>query len=148
MIVCATRGGEASQAAQKFAIDLALESGERLVFFYVADTDVLSSTSDTRPHDIAHDLERMGEFILAIAEERARAAGVEDVGWECRLGHMRGELAAFLMESEANKLVLGRPVIAGEGQVFSQGGLGEFAAQVEEETGVKVLLATPPPAEG
>jgi len=141
MIVCATRGGQASRPAQEFAIQLALESGEELVFFYVSDTDVLASTSDTRPHDIARGLARMGEFILTIAQERAQAAGVETVRWECRLGPMREEMKKFLQDSGADKLVLGRPASKGVEQVFSRSGLDDFAAEMEAETGVQVLLA-------
>ena len=141
MIVCATRGGEASHVAQDFAIRLALESGEELTFFYVADTGVLAATSDTRPHGIAHGITRMGEFILTIAQERAQAAGVQESQWVCRLGSMREELKKFLQESGAGTVVLGRPVSKGVEQVFSQDRLDEFAAELEAETGVRVLLA-------
>ncbi len=144
MIVCATRGGEASHVAQDFAIRLALERGEELAFFYIADTGVLAATSDTRPHDIAHDLTRMGEFILTIAQERAQAAGVEGSQWVCRLGTMREDLKKFLQESGAGTVVLGRPVSKGVEQVFSRKGLDEFAAELEAETGVQVLLAETP----
>jgi nucleotide-binding universal stress UspA family protein len=140
MIVCATRGGEASQAAQDLAIRLAKEKNEELVFLYVADTDVLARTSDTRPHEIAHDLTRMGEFILIIAQERAEAAGVEKVRWEVRLGSMRRQICEFVTEVGADRLVLGRPVQRGGEQVFSPTGLDEYAVELEEETGVQVLM--------
>ena len=144
MIVCATRGGEASQVAQDLAIRLALQNGEELVFFYVADTAVLEHTSDTRPHEIARDLSRMGEFILTIAQERAQEAGVQKATWVCRLGTMREELKAYLLETGAEKLVLGRPVAQGVEQVFTQTGLDEFAAELEADTGVQIILADTP----
>ncbi len=144
MIVCATRGGEASQVAQDFAIQLARERGDELVFIYIADTRVLSSTSDTRPHDIVHDLTRMGEFILCIAEERARAAGAEKVSWECRLGAFHDELKQFLVESGADTLVLGRPVTQGMEQVFTRQGLDQFSADIQADIGIEVLLANAP----
>jgi nucleotide-binding universal stress UspA family protein len=147
MIVCATRGGEPSQAAQDLAIRLAKENNEELVFLYVADTDVLARTSDTRPHEIAHDLTRLGEFILIIAQERAQAAGVAKVRWEVRLGSMRQQIRQFVEESGADKLVLGRPVSRGAEQVFSPSGLDEFAIELEKETGVKVLMPQQTPDE-
>jgi nucleotide-binding universal stress UspA family protein len=140
MIVCATRGGQASQAAQDLAIQLAKENDEELVFLYVADTDVLARTSDTRPHEIAHDLTRLGEFILIIAQERAEAAGVTKVRWEVRLGSMRRQIRELVEESGADTLVLGRPARRGDEQVFSPSGLDEFAIELEKETGVKVLM--------
>ena len=144
MIVCATRGGEASRAVEDYAIQLALEANhEELVFFYVADCDVLAHTSDTRPHDIAHDLTRLGEFIVIIAQERAQAAGLTNAHWVVRLGQVREEMVSYLKESGANRLVLGRPVGKGGDQVFSHQGLDQFATQIQAETGVKVLLADP-----
>lgn len=144
MIVCATRGGEASLTAQDFAIRLALEGDEELVFFYVSDTGVLERTSDTRPHEIAHNLARLGEFILTIAQERAEAAGVEKVRWECRIGAYQDEMRRFLQESGADKLVLGRPDSEGEDAVFSQSGLDDFAAAIVADMGVQVLLPDDP----
>lgn len=144
MIVCATRGGEASRAVEDFAIQLALEANdEELVFFYVADCDVLASTTDTRPHDITHDLTRLGEFIVIIAQERAQAAGLTNAHWIVRLGLVREEMISYLQGSGADRLVLGRPVGKGGDQVFSDRGLDQFAMQIEAETGVKVLLADP-----
>jgi hypothetical protein len=144
MIVCATRGGEASRAVEDFSIQLAVEANdEELVFLYVADCDVLASTTDTRPHDIAHDLTRLGEFIVIIAQERAQAAGLTNAHWVVRLGLVREEMISYLKDSGANRLVLGRPVGKGADQVFSHLGLDQFAAQIEAETGVKVLLADP-----
>jgi nucleotide-binding universal stress UspA family protein len=144
MIVCATRGGEASRVAQDHAIQLAKQGDEELVFFYVADTGVLEHTSDTRPHEIARNLSRMGEFILTIAQERAQEAGFQKVSWVCRLGTMREELKAYLLETGADKLVLGRPVAQGVEQVFTQTGLDEFAAELEADTGVQVFMADTP----
>jgi len=86
----------------------------------------------------------MGEFILLIAEERARAAGVEKVSWECRLGSFHEELKAFLVESGAQTLVLGRPVTRGMAQVFTREGLDRFSAEIQAEVGIEVLLATTP----
>jgi nucleotide-binding universal stress UspA family protein len=147
MIVCATRGGQASQAAQELAIKLAKENDEELVFLYVADTDVLARTSDTRPHEIAHDLTRLGEFILIIAQERAEAAGVHKVRWEVRLGSMRTQIREYVEEVGADKLVLGRPVRRGDEQAFSPSGLDEFAVELEKETGVQVLMPESEPEE-
>jgi nucleotide-binding universal stress UspA family protein len=126
---------------------LAIENNEDLVFLYVADTDVLARTSDTRPHDIAHDLTRMGEFILVIAQERAEAAGVKQVRWEVRLGSMRRKVREFIESVGADTLVLGRPVRRGYEQVFSPSGIDDFAAELETETGVKVMMPESPQEE-
>jgi nucleotide-binding universal stress UspA family protein len=147
MIVCATRGGHTSEAAQDLAIRLAQENDEELVFLYVADTGVLARTSDRRPHEIAHDLTRLGEFILTIAQERAEAAGVRHVRWEVRLGSMRQEVRKYIEEAGADKLVLGRPVSQGGAQVFSPSGLVNFAAELQAQTGVEVFMPESGPEE-
>ncbi|MEN8098392.1 MAG: universal stress protein [Chloroflexota bacterium] len=143
MIVCATRGGEASLAAQDYAIKLAQDTNQELVFLCVTDTHVLAGTSDTRPHDIAHDLTRMSEFILCIAEDRARDAGLENVRWVCHLGNAREEIQRFVTDSGASVLVLGRPALEGDEQRFSYGELESFARYLESELDLKVYFVEP-----
>jgi nucleotide-binding universal stress UspA family protein len=68
---------------------------------------MLASTTDTRPHDITHDLTRLGEFIVIIAQERAQAAGLTNAHWIVRLGLVREEMISYLQGSGADRLVLG-----------------------------------------
>lgn len=142
LIVCATRSGHSSRLAQDKAIALAKERGEDLVFLYVVDPNVLAHTSYTRPREIAHDLYRMGEFILAMAQEYAANQGVCASG-EIRFGEVRQEIKRFVEEKKASLLVLGRPGEDILRRLFSPSDIEDFAAEVEKETGVPVILAGP-----
>ena len=77
-ILCATRGGEASFRAQDAAIALAQERGDELLFLYVVDIGFLQKTERAvRPDVVKAEMEKMGEFLLAMAQERAQKQGVK-----------------------------------------------------------------------
>jgi len=140
LIVCATRSGETSRLAQEKAVALAQESGDELVFLYVADPNVLARTSYTRPRGVTHDLCRMGEFILTMAQEYAASKGLR-ASWEIRVGEVRQEIKRFVREKKASFLVMGCPGEDVRQRLFSPSDLRAFAAEVERETGVPVILA-------
>ncbi|MBI9047437.1 MAG: universal stress protein [Anaerolineaceae bacterium] len=75
-ILFPTRGGEASYINQDKAVDIALERNAELLFLYISNIDFsLSTSSPIRIKLIQDDLEDMGEFMLAIAQERAEKRG-------------------------------------------------------------------------
>ncbi|HID62008.1 MAG TPA: universal stress protein [Anaerolineae bacterium] len=147
LIVCATRSGEASRMAQDKAISLAQERGYDLVFLYVLDPNVLARTSYTRPRQISHDLCRMGEFILTIAQEHAARKGIR-ASWEIRVGEVQREIKRFVQEKKASYLIMGCPSEDIWQRIFSPSDLHAFAAEVERETGVPVILVSPEEGEG
>jgi nucleotide-binding universal stress UspA family protein len=131
-ILCPTRGGEASYCTQDAAIALAQERGDELVFLYVVDTSFLNRTPRAvRPDVVADEMARMGEFLLAMAQERAAAQGV-DAQVRIRRGNFRDELVAAIEEEESDVLILGQP--AGEGSAFKLEALQDLAAEVVEGT--------------
>ncbi|MCJ7668026.1 MAG: hypothetical protein MUP04_07075, partial [Anaerolineae bacterium] len=65
-------GGEASWRAQDKAIDLAKGRSDELIFLYVADISFLDKIATSLVVDAESGVERMGEFLLAMAQERAR----------------------------------------------------------------------------
>jgi hypothetical protein len=67
LILCATRGGEASIPTQEKAIDLAKEKGFALAFLYVADSSFLNKTAAAVVVDVDEELIHMGEFLLTMA---------------------------------------------------------------------------------
>jgi len=80
-ILCATRGGEASRRTQNAVIEMAKEHGATIVFLYVVDIEFLRLTArGVRPEVVMTEMEHMGEFLLAIAVERAMKQGVEAQG--------------------------------------------------------------------
>jgi nucleotide-binding universal stress UspA family protein len=135
-ILCATRGGEASYRTQDAAITLAQERGDELLFLFIVDIDFLNKTERAvRPDVVSAEMEKMGEFLLFMAQERAQAQGVP-ASFILRHGEVREELKAAAREEEVDLVVLGKP--AGEESAFALAGLEAFAAEVKADTGVEV----------
>jgi nucleotide-binding universal stress UspA family protein len=137
-ILCATRGGEASYRTQDAAIALAQERGDELLFLYVVDVGFLSKTARAvRPDVVTAEMEKMGEFLLIMAQERAQQQGIA-AGYVLRHGDFRDELKAAAREEVVDLVVLGRPV--GTGSAFVPADLEAFAVEIEAETGVKARI--------
>ena len=136
-ILCATRGGETSYRTQKKAIELALQRGDELVFLYVVNIEFLNKTAAPIVVDVATEIEHMGEFLLVMAQERAREAGVE-ANLVTRKGDVREQIKAAAVEEGVDLVVLGRP--ADEASLFKPEALRAFGAEIEEETGIPVVI--------
>ncbi|MBN1284960.1 MAG: universal stress protein [Anaerolineae bacterium] len=76
IILCATRGGEASLRTQTRAIAIAKERGASLLYIFVADARFIHNVSEAIVVDAETEIEHMGEFLLLMAKERAEQAGV------------------------------------------------------------------------
>lgn len=137
-ILCATRGGEASYRTQDAVIGLAQEQGDSLVFLYVVDTDFLGYTERAvRPDVVATELEHLGEFLLAMACERAQNQGVE--AFFCvKRGRLADALKEAAVEQGVNLVALGRP--AGEESRFLLSSLEKLAADITAETGIETRI--------
>jgi nucleotide-binding universal stress UspA family protein len=136
-ILCATRGGEASYRTQDKAIALAKERGDTLLFLYVADLHFLDKTAAPIVVDVGNEVIKMGEFLLLMATERAAEQGVAAEAI-CRKGEVREELKKAAREEGISLVVLGRP--AGAESVFQWAEMEAFAAEIEEETGIPVVI--------
>ncbi|UCC85929.1 MAG: universal stress protein [Anaerolineales bacterium] len=136
-ILCATRGGEASYRTQDQAIALARQRGDSLIFLYVIDTHFLDKTAAPIVVDVGNQLQNMGGFLLAMAQERAEGEGVP-VQCICRPGRVRDEIKAVAREEKVDLVVLGRP--AGEANAFAMEELRAFATEIEAETGSQVEI--------
>ena len=138
-IVCATRGGEASTRAQDRAIALAKERGDRLIFLYVVDLDFVDNTAAPIVVDVGQEVTGMGEFMLLMAQERAREQGIE-AEVAVREGKVRQAIQDFLREVDADLLVVGLPRPQSRRRVFDEQEIHPFARAVKEATGVEVLV--------
>jgi nucleotide-binding universal stress UspA family protein len=138
-IVCAIRGGPASQPTIARAIGLAGETGLPLVFLYVVNLDFLSQTQTSRVHTISQEMHQMGEFILLMAKETSARQGISAEG-VVRHGTVGEELIRLCHELGADYLVLGMPKVEQADTVFTQDLLDEFVARTEEQTGARVVL--------
>lgn len=136
-ILCATRGGEGSQATQDGAVALARERGDDLVFLFVVDVSFLSQLAAPIVVDVESRLEKMGQFQLALVRERAAAQGMQ-VATMVRCGRLRPELVAAAGELGATLILLGRP--ARQTAVFEEDTLEVFARGLQAETGIEVRI--------
>ncbi|MGD8466232.1 MAG: universal stress protein [Anaerolineae bacterium] len=136
-ILCATRGGEGSQTTHDQALALAQERGEELVFLFVVDISFLSQMAAPIVVDVESRLEMMGQFQLALIQERAAAQGMQ-VQTMVRRGRLRPELVAAARELDAELIVLGRP--ARQTAVFEEDTLQVFARGLQAETGIEVRI--------
>ncbi len=138
--LCATRGGEASYPTQDAVIALTKEQGNELVFLYVADISFLNQTAAPMVVDVESRLEKLGQFQLVMAQERAAAQGIKAQAI-VRTGQLREELIAVAKEISADLIVMGASL--GPDAAFENAALQVFAAELQAETGVEVrILAT------
>ena len=137
-ILCATRGGEASWRTQDKVIAMAKEKGATILFLYVVDVEFLKLTArGVRPDVVLAEMEHMGEFLLAMACERAAAQGVE-AEMCLRHGPLLEALESAAHEEGADAIAFGRP--AGLGSSFSLADLEHMAARIEEDIGIKSYI--------
>ncbi|HID64371.1 MAG TPA: universal stress protein [Anaerolineae bacterium] len=137
-ILYATRGGEGSYRTQDAAIALAKERGDELLFLYVVDIGFLNKTERAvRPDVVTAEMEKMGEFLLAMAQERAQKQGVE-ARYVLRHGDLRYELKAAARGEAVDLVVLGQPADAES--AFVPVDLEAFAAEIEAEMGVETRI--------
>lgn len=137
-ILCATRGGEASRRTQDAVIAMAKEHGASILFLYVVDVEFLKVTArGVRPDVVITELEHMGEFLLALACERAAAQGVEAEAC-LRHGPLVEALESAAREEGADAVAFGRPV--GPESSFALSDLERLAARIKEETGIETYI--------
>jgi nucleotide-binding universal stress UspA family protein len=107
-ILFPTRGGEASYPNQDRAIALAKEREARLIFMYVADVRFMTLMARPSVVELEEDIEELGEFLLAMAQERAASQGVK-ADMVVRRG-MFGDALMDVIEAESvDVVVLGVP---------------------------------------
>jgi len=138
-IICAIRGGPASQPTIDYAIQLAKETDQDVNFLYVINIDFLDRTESSRVHTISVEMEHMGEFILLLACDGGKSHGIKCVG-VVRHGNISDEIIQLATELDAKHVVLGRPRGDGSEDVFTQERLGSLREKIEEETGAEVIL--------
>ena len=137
-ILCATRGGEGSDSTVDYAIALAQERGDELVFVFVADVCFLAQMAAPMVVDVERRLEDMGRFQLARIKKHASAQGL-DTDTIVRRGRFRTEMVAAARDLAATSIILGHP--QGQTSVFEEETLSAFVDSLQAETGIEVRVA-------
>ena len=141
-IVCATRGGEGSLAAQMAAIEEAKASDRALIFLYVVDPHSLDDDIDESMKDaLLAELNWMGETLLRIAQKRADTAYLS-TEVRIRRGNVREEITRFVKDVNADLLVLGAPR-GTTANVFGDDAIERLAKWIEEHAAVSVKVIRP-----
>jgi nucleotide-binding universal stress UspA family protein len=132
-ILCAVRSRPGSEETVERAIELALQTGGKLIFCQIVDTNFINRFSARgSARKVAHrELTDMAEFALSIIRDNAEQAGVEEVDTIVRSGSVRPALLNLAEELDADLMVLGRSKSTTKRDVFDQSGLDEFAAELE-----------------
>jgi nucleotide-binding universal stress UspA family protein len=139
-ILCPTRGGEGSYRTQDAAIAMARERGDELVFLYVVDLDFLNKTERAvRPDVVAEEMKHLGEFLLSMAQERARNQGLE-AAFVVREGDVQEEIMAAAVEEGATMVVLGQAAADDPTCAFAPESLLRFAQKIEAGTGIETRV--------
>ncbi|NIP22735.1 MAG: universal stress protein, partial [Phycisphaerae bacterium] len=128
-VVCATRGGEGSRAAQEAAIRYARENQYKLIFMYVVDFKTLDEFDDSLLPSVREELTWLGQSLLRIARHRAEQAGVT-AEIVIREGDVMLEIEDFLQEIKADQLILGAPR-GTTANVFGDDSIEKFAQSIQ-----------------
>jgi nucleotide-binding universal stress UspA family protein len=142
LIVCATRGGEASRRTQERAIALAKEQGAELAFLCVFDPSFARSLNKALSAAVEDEQQWLGRALMSTAQARAREQGLE-AGIMVRSGAVLASIEVYLCESGASTLVIGEPRIDSALSTFRPGMIQSCAKHIEENTGVEVVVVTP-----
>jgi nucleotide-binding universal stress UspA family protein len=140
-IVCAVRATRQSRETVTKAIDLALEHGAHLTFFYVVDAEFQAQTAIGSPLSVIYnELVNMSEFLMLILCDRAQRRVVSDVDYVIRKGNVRKQLRQLAIETHADMLVMGRPMRGPGRPTFKSAEFDAFVASLEEEGNLRVVL--------
>jgi nucleotide-binding universal stress UspA family protein len=133
-----TRGGEASFPNQDRAIAIAKERDANLLLLYISNVHFLDHVAGPVIVDVETELDEMGEFLLAMAQERAEKAGVRAETIVHR-GEFREALEQVIQEhEEITTLLLGAAIE--ETSVTPAGYLEEMAKSLLVKYGIEVIV--------
>jgi len=140
-IICAVRGQPYSRQTATRAISLALEHEARLTFFLVIDAEFLGASAPTMTplRAVYRQLEEMGEFALLILCDRAERRGVAQVDYLIRRGNVPQQLHQLAIETNAEMMVIGRPMPKQGKSIFLPEQFDAFVSELEKDGDLRVI---------
>lgn len=136
-ILCPTRGGEASIPNQDRAIAIAKERGVEVMFLYIVNVEFLGLAASPKLVDIEGEMEEVGEFMLAMAQERADKEGVKSQ-MIVRRGVFQDVLREVIEEFDIHTVVVGKS--AGGTGVVTHEYLEDLIHEITGTTGVEFVV--------
>ncbi len=140
VVVCATRGGPASQQVHERAIELAGERHGELVFLHIVDTTALAGLDPAHAAALTQQQRALAQSILRQAQAQARAAGVQ-ARTELREGEVAATLQSSVREMDADVLVMGYPHTAPGNEHEAEARLWRLLGPLEEEGNLRLVIA-------
>jgi nucleotide-binding universal stress UspA family protein len=137
VVLCPTRGGEASYPNQDRAIQIAKERGSAILFLYVTDVRFLGRMARPMIVDVEEEINEMGEFLLMMAEERADKFGVVSRSLVLR-GAFQDALVEAIQGNDVKVVVLGSP--GSETGITTTDYLQELTGKLLDEMQVEVYV--------
>jgi nucleotide-binding universal stress UspA family protein len=140
-IICAVHGRPESKNTIIRAVELALEYKARLTFYYVVNIEFLGQATPTMsPIKVVYkQMEEMGKFTMMILCDRARRRGIKDVDYVIRRGNAPEELRKMAIETDADIMVIGRPVRGSGRNVFSQKEFDQFVMELQKTIKLQIV---------
>jgi len=136
-ILCLTRGGRSSYPNQDWAIAHAKESNAQLRFLHVTNVHFLDLIAAPKVVDIEAELDELGEFLLVMAQERAKNAGVQ-AETTVRHGEFRQVLEQVISEFDVDTVIMGAS--AGNTGIVSPDYRKALTEDISCETGVEFII--------
>ena len=154
-ILYPTRGGDTTYRNQDRAAALAQERGETLLLLYVANVHFLDHLAGPVPLDLVEkELDELGEFLLALAQERAEKAGLAVESVVCH-GEFQQSLLEVIERYAVTAVFLGHP--AHDAALTTSDFINNLARSLPVDLGVESFVVhegeivehyRPPQAEG
>ena len=137
-ILYPTRGGASAYLNQDWAVALAQERGAGLLLLYVSDVRFLNHTAAPVRLDLVEaELEDLGEFLLAMAQERVEKAGFT-AETAVRCGEFVTALEEIIQERDISAVVLGCPT--DDTGITSEGYISRVAESLQASCNVEVFV--------
>jgi cation:H+ antiporter len=139
IILCATRGGQASRPTHQKAIEIALERGAELIFLYVFDQQAIQSVASPIVINISSQMDHMQAFLQETAQRQAVQSGV-NARILVRTGSLREQIQTIAQEERVELVIMGNP--SEKSSLFKREALRVLANEIEAVTGIQVLALT------
>jgi len=137
-ILYPTRGGTSAYLNQDWTVDLAKDRGADLLLLYVSDVHFLDLiTGPVRLDIVEAELEDLGEFLLAMAQERVEKNGFA-ADTAVRSGEFVNALEEIIKEKDISIVVLGCPT--DDTGVTSEGYVSKVAESLQVSSNIEVFV--------
>ncbi len=136
-ILCATRGGRASQPTHARAIQIASDMHAEIIFLYVFDKNALPREATPLVINVEAQIRHMRQFLQRTAAKQAEQAGVLS-RVIVRAGSLLDQIQSIAGEEKIDIAILGNP--EARSGLFKRDALRSLAKVIASSTGMEVIV--------